>query len=128
LAVVLTASTLLRGITLVVVPLLGLGCDQVAKAHRLRYNVEAYHLDENRGEDQLAIQTRLLSITHLHHQSIILFTLPQSLKEGSSWAPLLKRLAKKKLFTLLVLDEAHTIPVYMVARVGKNLLTCGRVC
>jgi superfamily II DNA helicase RecQ len=31
--VVLTSATPLRGITLVVVSLLGLGCDQVAKAH-----------------------------------------------------------------------------------------------
>ncbi len=57
LAVVLTSATLLQGITLVVVPLLGLGCDQVAKAQHGRYKVEAYHLDENRGKDQLAIQT-----------------------------------------------------------------------
>jgi superfamily II DNA helicase RecQ len=111
-AVVLSAATLLRGITLVVVPLLGLGCDQVAKAHRRRYKVEAYHLDENRGNDQVAIQTRLLSITQVHAQSIILFTSPQSLKEGSSWAPLLKRLSKRQLFTLLVFDEAHTIPLH----------------
>jgi superfamily II DNA helicase RecQ len=110
-AVVLTSSTLLRGITLVVVPLLGLGCDQVAKAQRHRYKVEAFHLDENRGEDQLAIQRRLLAITHLKAQSIILFASPQSLRHGSSWAPLLNILAKRKLFTLLVCDEAHTVPL-----------------
>jgi superfamily II DNA helicase RecQ len=111
LAVVLTSATLLQGITLVVVPLLGLGCDQVAKAQRGRYKVEAYHLDKNRGEDQLAIQTRLLSITQQNAQSIILFASPQSLKEQSSWAPLLKRLCQMELFTLLVCDEAHTIPL-----------------
>jgi hypothetical protein len=112
LAVVLTSATLLRGITLVVVPLLGLGCDQVAKAQRRRHKVEAYHLDENRGDDQVAIQTRLLSITQRRSQSIILFTSPQSLKEGSSWAPLLKCLAKRNLFSLLVCDEAHTVPLH----------------
>jgi superfamily II DNA helicase RecQ len=111
-AVVTTSSTLLRGITLVVVPLLGLGCDQVAKAQRRRYRVEAYHLDENRGEDQLALQRRLLSITNRQSQSIILFASPQSLKHGSSWSPLLKILAQRKLFTLLVCDEAHTIPLH----------------
>jgi superfamily II DNA helicase RecQ len=110
-AVVLTASTLLRGITLVVVPLLGLGCDQVSKAQRRRHKVEAFHLDENRGEDQLAIQRRLLSITQRHAQTIILFASPQSLKEGSSWAPLLKCLSQRQLFTLLVCDEAHTVPL-----------------
>jgi superfamily II DNA helicase RecQ len=111
-AVVLTSATLLRGITLVVVPLLGLGCDQVSKAQRPAFKVEAYHLDENRGEDQLAIQRRLLSITYRRAQSIILFASPQSLREGSSWAPLLQKLAERKLFTLLVCDEAHTIPLH----------------
>jgi superfamily II DNA helicase RecQ len=112
LAVVLTSATLLRGITLVVVPLLGLGCDQVAKAQRRRHKVKVYHLEENRDDDQVAIQTRLLSITQRLSQSIILFTSPQSLKEGSLWAPLLKCLAKQKLFTLLVCDEAHTVPLH----------------
>jgi hypothetical protein len=46
-AVVLTASTLLRGITLVVVPLLGLGCDQVSKAQHHHHKIEAFHLDKN---------------------------------------------------------------------------------
>jgi superfamily II DNA helicase RecQ len=111
-AVVLTAAMLLRGITLVVVPLLGLGCDQVAKAQRTSFKVESYHLDENRGEDQLAIQRRLLSITYRRSQSIILFASPQSLRAGSSWAPLLQKLAARQLYTLLVCDEAHTIPLH----------------
>jgi superfamily II DNA helicase RecQ len=56
-AIVLTAATLLQGRTLVVILLLGLGCDQVTKAQQHHFKVEAYHLvDKNRGEDQLAIQ------------------------------------------------------------------------
>jgi hypothetical protein len=107
--VVLTSATLLRGITLVVVPLLGLGCDQVAKAQHHRYKVKAYHLDKNRGNIQMAIQTCLQSITQQCSQSIILFTSPQSLKRGLSWAPLLKCLAKRKLFTLLVCNEVSSL-------------------
>jgi superfamily II DNA helicase RecQ len=57
-AIFLTASTLLRSIMLIVVPLLGLGCDQVAKAKPSYHKVEAFHLDKNRGEGQLAIQQR----------------------------------------------------------------------
>jgi hypothetical protein len=83
-AMVLTTSTILRGITLVVVPLLGLGCDQVAKTQHCHYKIEAFHLDKNRGQYQLTIQQHLLTITHHHSQSIILFASPQSLKEGSS--------------------------------------------
>jgi hypothetical protein len=88
---------LLHDITLMVVPLLGLGCDQVTKAHCHCYKVGACHLNENRGEDQLAIQMCLLWITCRHAQPIILFTLPQSLKEGSSWAPL-ETVFKKETF------------------------------
>jgi superfamily II DNA helicase RecQ len=102
----------LHGISLVVVPLLGLGCDQVAKAQRPGSKVESYHLDKNCGEDQLAIQQRLLSIAYLRVQYIILFASPQSLKEGSVWAPLLKKLDERKLFTLLVCDEAHIVPLH----------------
>jgi superfamily II DNA helicase RecQ len=41
-ALVLTSATLVRGICLVVVPLLGLGCDQLAKAQqRPGYKVES---------------------------------------------------------------------------------------
>jgi superfamily II DNA helicase RecQ len=111
-AVVLTLVTLLRGISLVVVPLLGLGCDQVAKAQRPAYKVESYHLDENRREGMLAIQRRLLSNSSHRNQSIILFASPQSLNEGSLWAPLLQKLAERKLYTLLVCDEAHTTPLH----------------
>jgi hypothetical protein len=46
-AVVLASATIFRGITLVLVPLLGLGCDQVAKATRREQQVEAYHLDKH---------------------------------------------------------------------------------
>ncbi len=94
-AVITTLLTLLGGITLVVVPLLGLGCDQVAKAQRRCFRVEAYLLNKNRGEDQLAIPQRLLSITHWQSQSIILFASPQFLKHRSSWLLLLKILAQR---------------------------------
>jgi superfamily II DNA helicase RecQ len=54
--VVLISAMLLHGICLIVIPLLGLGCDQVAKTQRPGFKVESYHLDKNQGEDQLAIQ------------------------------------------------------------------------
>jgi superfamily II DNA helicase RecQ len=81
-AVVLTSAMLLHGISLVVVPLLSLGCDQVAKAQRPLFKVESYHLDKNCGEDHLAVQWHLLSITDRRSQPIIIFASPQSLKVG----------------------------------------------
>jgi hypothetical protein len=112
--VVLTSPTPLPGISLIiVVPLLGLGCDQVAKAHqRPRFKVESSHFDENYGEDQLAIQQCLLSITYHCSQSITIFALPQSLKEELLWAPLLQKLAEWKLYTLIVCNKAQTLPLH----------------
>jgi superfamily II DNA helicase RecQ len=51
---------LLCNICLVVVPLLGLRCDQVAKAQTPTFKIKYYHLDENGHEDQLAIQRHLM--------------------------------------------------------------------
>jgi superfamily II DNA helicase RecQ len=62
-AVVLALATLLCGITLVLVPLIGLGCDQVAKDFLINERVKAYHLDEHRGNDHILLRDRLLSIT-----------------------------------------------------------------
>ena len=108
-AVVLASATILRGITLVLVPLLGLGCDQVAKAFRLEQRVEAYHLDEHRGLDYITLRDRLLKIRKKRSQSIILFTSPQALKKHSLWHPVFKQLFSRQLFTLLVIDEAHCV-------------------
>jgi len=46
--VIMTHAFMTRGFLLVIVPLLGLGCDQVDKARLDEHNIEAYHLDEHR--------------------------------------------------------------------------------
>jgi hypothetical protein len=125
LAVVLTSAMLLCDISLVIVPLLGLGCDQVAKAQRPLFKVESYHLDENCGEDQLAVQQHLLSITDHCSQSIILFASPQSLKAGLLWAPLLQKLALRKLFTLLVVTRPK-LSLCMGTHSDVSSLRCAR--
>jgi superfamily II DNA helicase RecQ len=108
-AVILASATILRGITLVLVPLLGLGCDQVAKAFRLEQRVEAYHLNEHRGPDYITLRDRLLKIRKKRSQSIILFTSPQALKKHSLWHPVFKALFSRQLFSLMVIDEAHCV-------------------
>ena len=45
--VIITTSALLRGVTVVMVPLIGMGSDQVNKAVNLGQRIEAYHVDEN---------------------------------------------------------------------------------
>ena len=44
--VITGSATMLRGVTVVMVPLIGLGSDQANKAKNLDNRVEAYHLDE----------------------------------------------------------------------------------
>ena len=108
-AVLLASATIKRGLTLVLVPLLVLGCDQVAKGFKREHRVKTYHLDEHRGHDFIALRDRLLRLKHKRSQSIILFASPQSLQKNSLWHPVFQKLSSRNLFTLFVLDEAHCV-------------------
>jgi hypothetical protein len=110
--VFLTIATLLRGITIVLVPLIGLGSDQVTKSINLSHRVESYHVDENKEASFTLLRKRLLSIPPRVRQtsSIILFCSPQSLLKNTAYNKLLRSLASKQLITTIVCDEAHTIP------------------
>ena len=44
--VALAIASMRRGVSIIQVPLLGLGTDQVAKAIRVDVNIEAWHIDE----------------------------------------------------------------------------------
>ena len=44
----LTVATIRHGIAVILVPLIGLGTDQVEKAIVLEHNAEAYHIDEHK--------------------------------------------------------------------------------
>ncbi|KAL7526440.1 hypothetical protein ACHAXR_003455 [Thalassiosira sp. AJA248-18] len=111
--VILTTATMLRGVTVVMVPLIGLGSDQVNKSFSLRDGVEAYHVDENRGEDFLLLVKRLYSIKKRDDgrttNSIILYCSPQSLSPTSLFSQCLKTLAKRNIITSVFIDEAHSI-------------------
>ena len=110
--VIITTAALLRGVTIVMVPLIGLGSDQVNKAVNLGQRIEAYHVDENVGKDFLCLMKRLLSIkTRGGHSgsSIILYCSPQSLSPTTNLSRCLKQLARLNLITAVFVDEAHTI-------------------
>ncbi|EJK72554.1 hypothetical protein THAOC_05904, partial [Thalassiosira oceanica] len=110
-AIPLTISSLRRGITIVLVPLLGLGSDQAAKSDGVGTNIESYHVDEYQGEDANMLRARLLSYDEKEADqvSIILFMSPQALGTTSHWFETLKSLAKDDLISLLCIDEAHVI-------------------
>ena len=49
----LTVGALRRRVIIVLVPLIGLGSDQVSKAISIKHNTEAYHINEHKGDDAL---------------------------------------------------------------------------
>ena len=81
--VLLGMATAQRGITITMVPLLGLGSDQVAKSKRLDKRCEAYHVDEFREGDYEKLIQRLMSYSPLDKTSILIFISPQQLKRKS---------------------------------------------
>ena len=79
-----------QGITIVIVPLIGLGIDQVNKAINLDQSIEVYHVDENCGDDFLSLTDCLLSIEKRDIRPgplIVLYCLPQSLGPTTKLSP-----------------------------------------
>jgi hypothetical protein len=63
--VLLGTATMLRGVTICLVPLLGLGSSQASKSRSVKHRVEGYHVDEYRDQDfdLLSRRMRLYSRT-----------------------------------------------------------------
>jgi hypothetical protein len=78
LAVLFASATIKHGVMLDLVPLLELGCDQVAKGFQQEHSrVDVYHLDEHQGHDFIALRDCLLRVKHKHvlNQSSVLLAL-----------------------------------------------------
>ena len=77
----LTLAAIFRGVTIVLVPLVGLGSDQVDKANVTHHNVFAYHVDEHKFEDAQKIRNWLINMSadKAEHVSTILYMSLQSL-------------------------------------------------
>eukprot|EP00956_Cyclotella_meneghiniana_P031331 scaffold81936_cov56-Cyclotella_meneghiniana.AAC.2 len=107
----LTVTILRGGITLILVPLHGLGSDQVDKAASSEHGIEAYYVDEHKYDDAKVLEERLshYSAEESEHNSILLFASPNSLKDGSRWIKLFRQLAVDGLIKTVAIDEAHEI-------------------
>ena len=103
----LGAAAILRGFCIVLVPLHGLGSDQVSKSKRPEAGVHAYHVDEFRDADYPQLRERLRSYTPDDDTSIICYISPQQLKPGSNWYALLMNLAQKGYISMFTVDEVH---------------------
>ena len=110
--IVRLASFYRRGISLNLVPLLGLATEQVDRAILAEHNMEGYHCDEHKLEDCKLLMDRLRQYNsdgeEAKHVTINLFIGPKALT-SVSWKTLLERLARKGLLSMIVIDEAHYV-------------------
>ena len=114
-AVIFGAATLLKGVSIVVVPLLGLGVDLVGRVNsgaRPSARVFAFHLDELRGGEQaelVGFLRRVAAAGDLPDATVLLVCSPQALAPDRSWlAPVLALLAAGVL-RLIAIDECDKV-------------------
>ena len=104
-------ASMLKGITVCLVPLIGLGSDQTLKSNNKYDGFEAYHVDEFRADDAHKLCKRLDAYTRKELSSIVLFMSPQALQVDTIWFKLLATLAKRSNISSFCIDEAHTAVV-----------------
>jgi len=110
----LAIASMRRGVSIVMVPLLGLGTDQVAKAIHQDKNILAWHVDEFKGNDAKLLRKSLYRATadDMAKSSTILFMSPRSLAPDSDMIPVLTKIAKSGFLSLICVDEAHTVHLH----------------
>jgi hypothetical protein len=72
-AIPLTVVTLLTGVVVTLVPLIGLGSNQVTKSCNAANYIKAYHVDEHRGKDADKLHYRLDSMTNQEADYVTIF-------------------------------------------------------
>jgi len=118
-------AVLRKGVAIIVVPLHGLGSDQVEKANIPDQGIEAYYVDEHKRADACMLRDRLLSLTkyELDHSSIILFVSPNALAADSPWyTDVFMKLAKRGFLSFFALMKPTPLHRQVVASI-QNLLT-----
>ena len=103
-------TTTRRGIALIMVPLVGLGTDQVEKASLSEHGIESYHLDEHKKHDEQRLMRRLTSATHdeLKYCRIMAFVGPGTLLDPK-WGRVWETLARRGFISYFCIDEAHEV-------------------
>ena len=108
----LAAASIRCGVAIVIVPLIGLGSNQVDKPVLLEHNNgEAYHADEMKSVNTKLLCERLLGATdaEVGNISVMVYILPQGLSGESSWLKLFEVLAKRGHLSLFCVDKAHNV-------------------
>jgi bloom syndrome protein len=107
----LCTAVLRRKVTLIMVPLHGLGSDQVDKSTLQEHNINAYYIDQHTRENEDLLHERLegLTMDEAKDSCTILFVSPQKLAPDSAWFALFESMAKRDLFSLFCIDQAHAV-------------------
>ena len=115
-AVVQITAAILRGIHIVLVPLLALGADQVSKGNSARHpyskTIRAIHLDEVKDPATLEmVRSFLMNMTS--DKTLIIVASPQSLLKKFPWNKLLLDCAlKRNLVRGVYVDEYHQFAAF----------------
>jgi superfamily II DNA helicase RecQ len=105
--VLLGTATMLRGVNVCLVPLLGLGSSQASKSRSAKHRVEGYHVDEYRDQDFDLLSRRMRLYSRSERSSIIVYISIQNLKQGSKWCRLLTDMAAAGFISSVCVNEAH---------------------
>ncbi len=99
---------MLKGVTVVMVPLLGLGADQDEKCNTDNaVAVESYHLDEYRYKNAAQLGIHLNQYSCEEKSAIMIFVSPQQLSQHLFWYPVLMSLARRSCISAVCIDEVH---------------------
>ncbi|KAL7508357.1 hypothetical protein ACHAXN_005444 [Cyclotella atomus] len=107
--VMMGTAAVLRGVTICLVPLLGLGSSQALKSNIRAHRIEGYHLDEYRAQDFAALSQRMAKYKRSDATSIIVYISPQNLQPGSNWFPVISSAAASRHISFICLDKAHSV-------------------
>ena len=88
-------GVLRQAVCIYLVPLIGLGSDQVERATVIEHNLELYHVDEHKNEDAWLLISRLEHMTkeEAKHVTNKLF-LGLNAMTSTKWCPVLEKLAQ----------------------------------
>ena len=104
-------------VVIVLVPLLGLGSDQVEKSIVSDHNIESYHIDEHHGIDAKALRDRYdaMDDDEIAYTTIMVYISPSSLAinkhtgKPSPWIRFIQKIVDRGHLSLFCIDKAHYV-------------------
>ncbi len=107
----LTVGILQTGVVVTLVPLVGLGSNQVTKSCNAANYFTGHHVDKHRVKEAKKLHYCLDTMTkqEADYVTIFLYISPQSLQMDSPWYGVLCCIASKDFLHLVCIDEAHSV-------------------